>query len=128
LIISGTYTQAPHPVEACQRHLAAQLNIPKESLILDNRAKTTLDNAQNVGAIMRQHHWKSTLLVTSRSHMLRAMRTLKKQKVTVYPVQVPERPPKPSTGFSVASWIYPLYRLLYEYGALAKYTWYGYME
>jgi uncharacterized SAM-binding protein YcdF (DUF218 family) len=126
LIISGTYTKTSDEAEACRVSLAALFGISPRQIILDNQANTTYDNARDVTALMRQHHWKTAVLVTSRSHMFRAWHALEKQGVTAFPRQVPDYPPMHGAWLD-ANRINNLGRFLYEYGALLKYKWYGYI-
>jgi uncharacterized SAM-binding protein YcdF (DUF218 family) len=126
LIISGIYSQPPYDEGQCHAHLAKLIRVPESALLMDNTAKTTLDNARHVREMMRKNGWKTALLVTSDTHMRRALLTLTRQGVKAYPVQIPDYPPIHD------QWLDPnrlanLERLLYEYGALLKYRWYGYI-
>lgn len=126
ILISGMYSQPPYPEGQCHRHLAQLLQVPTQALLLDNTSDTTYDNARHVRAIMHAHGWKTALLITSDSHMRRALLSLNKQGVKAYPSQIPDYPPFHD------EWLGPnrvanLQRLLYEYGALLKYRWYGYI-
>ncbi len=127
LLISGIYTHPPHSLRACQAKLATLLDIPAERLIIDNTAETTLDNATHTKAMMRRHGWKTALLVTSRSHMFRAYHVFRKQGIHAFRAQVPELPPVQDTRWFNPNRISHLKRFLYEYGALVKYKWYGYI-
>ena len=126
LLISGLYSQPPYPESRCHAHLAQLLRVPPSALLMDNTADTTNDNALHVNVIMQAHGWKTALLVTSDSHMRRSLLTLTHQGIKAYTVQIPDYPP------FHAEWLDPnrvanLQRLLYEYGALIKYRWYGYI-
>lgn len=126
LLISGRYSKPPYDENRCLNHLAQLIRVPANALLIDNTSDTTYDNARHVRAIMQQHAWKTALLVTSDTHMRRSLLTLTRQGVKAYPSQIPDYPPIHS------EWLDPnrlanLERLLYEYGALIKYRWYGYI-
>ncbi|HEY9685696.1 MAG TPA: YdcF family protein [Coleofasciculaceae cyanobacterium] len=127
LLISGVYTD-PNRVSLseCRLRMAKLIGIAPERLILDNQAHTTLENARNTRKMMAEHGWKNVMLVTSRSHMFRALGVFRKQGITAYPVSIPELPPYGNAWFS-ANRLSHLKRFLYEYGALLKYKWYGYI-
>lgn len=126
LLISGLYSQPPYSETQCHTHLSQLIHMPPQALLMDNTSNTTYDNARHVKAMMRQHGWKTAVLVTSDSHMRRALLALTKQGIKTYPVSIPDYPP------FYNDWLSPnrlanLKRLLYEYGALIKYKWYGYI-
>jgi uncharacterized SAM-binding protein YcdF (DUF218 family) len=127
LLISGVYTDPKQvSLSECRLRMARLIGIAPERLILDNQAQTTLENARNTRKIMAEHGWKNAVLVTSRSHMFRALGVFRKQGVTAHPVSIPELPPYGNTWFS-ANRMSHLKSFLYEYGALLKYKWYGYI-
>jgi len=126
LVISGMYSQPPFSEAQCHAKLAKLIRVPEQALVMDNTSQTTYDNARHVREIMRAHGWKTAMLVTSDSHMRRALLTLTRQGIKAYPVQIPDYPPIHD------AWLDPnrranLQRLIYEYGALLKYKWYGYI-
>ena len=130
LIISGLYSRGTsEEVQACQRKMADFLKVRPDQLIMDNASETTADNARNIQRIMARHHWRNAVLVTSRSHMRRAMWAFQKQGVQVYPVSIADMPPlndQNAALFHPARFSH-IKRFLYEYGALFKYKWYGYI-
>jgi uncharacterized SAM-binding protein YcdF (DUF218 family) len=129
LILTGLYTKpevSGITPEACRVKFSHLLDIPLESLILDNFADDTRENALHSKAIMAKKGWETALLVTSKSHLLRAKMTFEKQGVKVYPDSVPDHPPLGTAWFDGNRQAL-LYRFIYEYGALMKYKWYGYI-
>lgn len=127
VIITGQYS-IPSVVtdDECHSMLSKQLDIPEDALIIDNVAFSTQDNVLNSKAIMKKHGWKTALIVTEKSHMMRTMLTFKKAGITVYPVSVPDYPIKGKTWHDMYRMEY-VRRFLYEYGALMYYKWYGYI-
>ncbi len=127
LIVSGVYTDpARVSLAACRHRLAGWIGLDARRLIIDNSARTTEENARGVQALMAAHGYRDAVLVTSRSHMLRAMKTFQARGLIVYPVQIPDLPPYGKHWFSPERRAH-LARFLYEYGALIKYKWYGYL-
>ena len=113
---------------ACRNKLAEKLGLPPESLIVDNAAESTHDNAVNTQKIMQMEEWHDALLVSDSSHGLRALKSLEKQGVRAYPALIPYlgyRHPH-DEWFDVDRIAY-LRQFLYEYVALAAYQCYGYI-
>lgn len=133
LIISGIYSRPPTSQTSCHLLMARRLNLDPAQLIMDNTARTTLDNARHCRDILRRHHWKNAVLVTSQSHMFRAAHTFQKQNIPVHPMAVMDWPPIQAEVSSedqdtlIQNKLSLLKRFLYEYGALLKYKWYGYL-
>lgn len=127
LIISGQYTDGlTVSVKTCRHILAQRLQIPDDSLIIDNQAFSTLDNATNTQKIMTQHGWQNVVVVTVDSHMKRALAVFLHLGMTAYPVPVADRGGTDSYGFDWKR-VQLLHRFLYEYGALVFYKCYGYL-
>lgn len=128
LIVSGVYTRPPHNnlLPMCKAKMARMFGIAPQQLVIDNTAETTLENARHIQKIMKDNHWKTAVLVTSRSHMFRAYSVFKKLNMTVYPVEVPDYPPYGNDWIS-RNRLQHIKRFIYEYGALIKYRWYGYI-
>lgn len=53
--------------------------VPEKSIIIDNKALNTLDQANNVIKIAKEKKWKKLIIVTSPYHILRAYLTFIKQ-------------------------------------------------
>jgi uncharacterized SAM-binding protein YcdF (DUF218 family) len=73
ILSGGEYGVAGLPTEA--EYLAQQLvewGVPRERLILEDKAKNTRENAVFVKALVEQKGFKSVLVVTSAFHMPRA--------------------------------------------------------
>ncbi len=71
------------PKEAVEMHrLAIRLGVPENAIVLDDRARTTYENAIGVKRVLGQ---ASILLVTSASHMPRAAALFRKQGFDVTP-------------------------------------------
>lgn len=127
MIITGHYFSPDNITqETCHKKLAKQLNVPEESLIIDNQAFSTRENVLNSKKIMRQNDWKNALIVTEKSHMLRASLAFKKEGIETNPVILPDYPVKGKTWHDIYRMEY-IRRFLYEYGALVMYKWYGYI-
>lgn len=71
------------PKEAIEmRRLAIRLGVPEDAVLIDDRARTTYENALGVKRVLGEG---SILLVTSASHMQRASGLFRKQGFTVTP-------------------------------------------
>jgi len=73
----------------CMAQYAENLGFDKNQLIIEPEAETTYENALYTYQIMQQHHWQSALLVTSATHIRRAVKTLRSYPVQVYPAPTP---------------------------------------
>jgi len=75
----------PGPIEAVEmKRLALRLGVPEVAIVLEDRSRTTYENAVGVKRILGD---ASILLVTSASHMSRAMGLFRKQglETTAFP-------------------------------------------
>jgi len=61
------------------------MGVAKEMLLLDDFSRNTIENAENVTAILRQHDWQNLILITSAYHMPRAVACFESQGITVIP-------------------------------------------
>jgi len=64
---------------AAMRQLLGQLSVPMQAIVDEGRSLTTVENAANSGVILNQLSAKRVLLVTSASHMPRALKVFQKQ-------------------------------------------------
>ena len=64
--------------------------VPSGAIVLEQAAANTHENVQFTEAILRQHGWKSILLVSSPYHMRRALLTWRRTApdITVIPAPV----------------------------------------
>ena len=85
LVLSGgdatIFGEGPKEAVGMQR-LAIRLGVPETAILLDDRSRTTYENAVGVKRVLGQ---ASILLVTSASHMPRAAALFRKQGFTVTP-------------------------------------------
>ena len=65
--------------------LLVKLGAPRSALILETKSRTTRGNAVNTATILREHDWRSGLLVTSGAHMPRALAAFQKVGLGVVP-------------------------------------------
>jgi uncharacterized SAM-binding protein YcdF (DUF218 family) len=78
----------PAPAEAISaRSLALELGVPADRLLLSDQARTTAEEARDLGRIGRSRDWSTVLLVTSALHMPRALASFRRQSgLKVVPV------------------------------------------
>jgi uncharacterized SAM-binding protein YcdF (DUF218 family) len=92
----------------------ADMGVPSDAMIIEPRALTTRDHVIQLAPILERHNISSLLVVTSASHMRRAVATLSHLDVPIIPV---------ATGFSVVyTHEFRLKRLLPSAGALVRST------
>jgi uncharacterized SAM-binding protein YcdF (DUF218 family) len=80
-----------HGTEAAMMARAiGQLGVPMSSLLLEEKSRSTQDNAVNTARLSRERGIHRVLLVTSAVHMPRARLLFQRAGVEVVPVPVPE--------------------------------------
>lgn len=120
VILSGGNPVAGQPPEA--EVLAAQYAFP-ETAILETRSLNTYENAVNTSDILRQNNWSRILLVTSDTHLLRAVALFRAQGIeTVGPVGVDDPPASDGSDFIPSASAFSIWRqVLKEYTGIAWY-------
>jgi uncharacterized SAM-binding protein YcdF (DUF218 family)/glycosyltransferase involved in cell wall biosynthesis len=90
LVLSSGYVYSFKEAEG-MRDLAVAQGVPAGSIVLEERATNTHQNVTYVNDILRDHKWRSILLVSSPYHMRRATMTWKKlaPEVSVTPTPPP---------------------------------------
>ena len=76
----GTKTEA-----AVARALLERLGIPSERILMDDKSRTTWENARNVTAVLRELGVTRIALVTSAMHMPRAMLSFRRSGISCVP-------------------------------------------
>lgn len=66
--------------------LAQEYGVKKDAILIENKARTTAENAIYSAQMLSKRGVKKILLVTSAAHMKRALRLYEKQGLTVIPV------------------------------------------
>ena len=85
LVLSGTSYEGA-PVEAEVRAaLARQLRVPERAILLEPHAKTTAEEAVNIGAKLQQRGVRRILLVSNSVHLARAVPRFEKMGMQVFP-------------------------------------------
>ncbi len=95
LLLSGG-RRGPSPTEAdVMKRLAVDLGIPSNAVSLEDRSRTTWENAENCADIFRKEGWKTGILVTDRFHSPRAKLAFSAAGLTVRvnPCGTPVPPP-----------------------------------
>jgi uncharacterized SAM-binding protein YcdF (DUF218 family) len=90
LILTGAGVGGDSAAE--MEHIAVSQGVPKESILLETRSTTTRENLLFVAPLLRAQELKRVLLVTSESHMRRALLAAQKAvpDVTWIPDPVPD--------------------------------------
>jgi uncharacterized SAM-binding protein YcdF (DUF218 family)/glycosyltransferase involved in cell wall biosynthesis len=91
LVLSSGFVYSFHEAQV-MRTLAIDQGIPASAIALEERATNTYENVRFVDDILRDHHWRRILLVSSPYHMRRALLVWRKQApvVEVIPAAVPQ--------------------------------------
>ena len=100
IIISGGNQLFPD--ETIADHLVV-LGLPRSAVIVDMKSRNTRENAVNTAAIFKAHGWRGGILVTSSTHMPRALAAFQKAGLSVAPaptgIQTP--PPRFASGLDL---------------------------
>lgn len=122
ILISG----GSHPPNRAEADLLAEkfvaLKIPRSALILETASRTTHENAVNAGKILKQAGYQHILLVTSGSHMRRALALFEKQGLQVTAAATDHQLPKFEP--LVPGWLPTYYRLARSSRALHEHVGY----
>lgn len=65
--------------------LLKEWGVPEKAILLEEKSTTTLENAEHAGKLLEKYKVKKALLVTSASHMPRAMIAFKNRGVEMIP-------------------------------------------
>ncbi len=88
ILISGgnlPWQKALVPEAQLIADLLVEFGSPRSALILEPKGRTTRENAVNSAAVFKEHGWQSGFLVTSGSHMPRALAAFRKVGLNVTP-------------------------------------------
>jgi uncharacterized SAM-binding protein YcdF (DUF218 family) len=94
--------------------LLVELGVPRSALTLDSRSRNTHENALNTAVIFKENGWGRGILVTSATHMPRAVESFRKAGVEVIPA--------PTDVLAIYPREYGLFDFLPDAGALVKTT------
>ncbi len=92
LLVSGgvvSFTAGdPAPGEALSAaRLAAELGVPPQQILLSDTARNTAEEADALARIGRQRGWRTVLLITSATHLPRALASFRRRTdLTIVPV------------------------------------------
>jgi uncharacterized SAM-binding protein YcdF (DUF218 family) len=74
------------------RDFVLRYGVPESQLIIENRSRSTAENARYTAEILRQKGIRKIILVTDAVHMRRAQKTFEKWGLTVIPAPCGFRP------------------------------------
>jgi uncharacterized SAM-binding protein YcdF (DUF218 family) len=74
------------------RDVVLRYGVPESQLIIENRSRSTAENARYTAEILRQKAIRKIVLVTDAVHMRRAQKTFEKCGLTVIPAPCGFRP------------------------------------
>ena len=95
IVASGgpTFSQRRTEAEAMAIVLRG-LGVPDEAIVLENQSYNTYQNAVESSKILRDRHIGKVILVTSRTHLLRASLTFEQQGIATIPIAAEFKPPR----------------------------------
>jgi uncharacterized SAM-binding protein YcdF (DUF218 family) len=87
VVTGGNLPWEKRPVPEAERvaELLVVLGVPRSALVLESKSQSTRENAVNTAAIFRKHGWKNGLIVTSITHMPRALSAFENAGLNVAP-------------------------------------------
>jgi uncharacterized SAM-binding protein YcdF (DUF218 family) len=90
IICTGGYTDGRTRSEAdgCREVLEAS-GVPAEAIFLEERSRSTEENAFYAEPIMQANGWRTAVLVSDGYHLLRAQWIFSQEGITVYPSPAP---------------------------------------
>lgn len=93
IICTGGLTAGRTRSEAdgCRQVLEAE-GIPRAAIILEERSRSTQENAEYAHDIMRANHWQTAVLISDGYHLLRAQWIFAEEGITAYTVPTAIRP------------------------------------
>ena len=125
LIISSGYRDILQEAEL-MRGLAVELGVPRENIVLEEKAGNTYENVVFSFKIARKYGWGSALVVSSPYHMLRVSLVVHKvgggMEVTYVPVEN-SRFFAHGEGITIEQ----LRAIVHEYAGIAYYWWVGWI-
>jgi uncharacterized SAM-binding protein YcdF (DUF218 family) len=87
MVMTGAYEAG-----AMREHAVAR-GVPREAILLEERATTTRENAVGCAALMRERGLTRALIVTQPYHMWRSLLAFRRAGVAAAPVWIPESAP-----------------------------------
>jgi uncharacterized SAM-binding protein YcdF (DUF218 family) len=119
IVISSGYVYSFKEAQSMRDQAVAQ-GVPAGDVVLEERATNTYQNVTYVNDILRDHHWKSILLVSSPYHMKRATMVWHKLAAEI---SVTPTPPGKSQFYDHArgASFEQVSAILYEYLAIFSY-------
>jgi uncharacterized SAM-binding protein YcdF (DUF218 family) len=85
LVVTGGKAEGDRTTEAAvARDFAISAGVPADSILVEDRGRTTLESIRTVGDILRARGVRDVLFVSDRAHMLRVLRMARDQGLTSY--------------------------------------------
>ena len=117
LILSGGRGFGPTPCAEVMAHVAKELGVDENDIILESQSKDTKDEAQLIKSLVKNDQF---ILVTSASHMPRSMALFKKQGMNPIPaptghLAIRKEGLSPSSFFPGADNLLKAERIFHEY-------------
>ena len=85
---NNTQSSGNNSVANNMAKVAIELGIPAQSVLIENKSKRTHEDALRTAEMMKEYGFQTALLVTSASHMKRALLCFEHAGVKVFPASV----------------------------------------
>jgi uncharacterized SAM-binding protein YcdF (DUF218 family) len=119
IVSSGSSPSLHWDQAALQAEWLKLAGVPGEAIIVEQRSHRTYESAVEVARLMREHNWKSLVVVTSRLDVPRVRLVFRKLNLTPSFLEIPEfGPPRDLFGFG---YLGIFYHASYEYLGLIYY-------
>jgi uncharacterized SAM-binding protein YcdF (DUF218 family) len=116
-----------NPPASIQAAMLMRAGVPKSAIIVENVASNTHWSAVAVARIMKDHDWRSAVIVTSQMDVPRVRLVFAKVGVETSFLPVPEFRKPMDFHFFRNSAFDISYHATYEYAALISYRWHGWL-
>ena len=85
IIPTGGFTGPPPSEAGAMAQVLVSDGVPASALVLEEQARSTVENIQYSRAIIQEHGWRTAILVTEPHHIKRATFIARDAGLTVYP-------------------------------------------
>ena len=124
IVSSGSLHENTVPGAEVDKRFLMELGVDQDQIILETRSRDTYENAKYTKIIAEENVFESLILVSSPSHLWRAVMIFEKLGMTVTPYPVYENPAE-HTGFHWTQFL-PRYETLF-YSSMALHEYLGYL-
>ncbi|MFL5681068.1 MAG: YdcF family protein [Chloroflexota bacterium] len=116
LVVTGGKAEGDRTTEAAvARAFAIANHVPPDAILVEDRARNTLESIRTVGSLLRQRGLHSAVFVSDRTHMLRVLRMAHDQGITGWGSPTRTSPTDADPGRRVDATIHELAALAFYF-------------